>query len=324
RLAKSGYEIEALHGDLSQQQRDKVMGRFRSKNLQLLIATDVAARGIDVDGITHVINFELPDDMEVYTHRSGRTGRAGKTGICLTICHSRESYKIKSLERMINAQFHKVDVPSGKDVCRKQFFHFMDKLMQADVSHGDYETYMPDLMEKFAAVSKEEVLQRVAALEFSHFLKYYEHADDLNRNDIRGERRPVERSGSSDMNGSRKERTSFNKRDSGYTRLFINLGTKDGFYKASFLQFILDESDLKKEVLGKIDMRDMNSWIEIDQAAASTMIKAIDGKRYNNRTVRMNEADGGFKRPNDEGGRSDRATEGRKRIYAPKERRSFK
>lgn len=320
RLAKSGYEIEALHGDLSQQQRDKVMGRFRSKNLQLLIATDVAARGIDVDGITHVINYELPDDMEVYTHRSGRTGRAGKTGICLSICHSRESYKIRSLEKMINAKFHKVDVPSGKDVCRKQFFHFMDKLMEADVSHGDYETYMPDLMEKFAHVSKEEVLQRVAALEFSHFLKYYENADDLNRAEIRGDRRQTERS---EVTGSRKERSSFNRRNSGYTRLFINLGTKDGFYKASFLQFILDESNLKKEVLGKIDMREMNSWIEIDQAAAGTMIHAIDGKRYNNRTIRMNEADGGFKRPNDEGGRGDRP-EGRKRIYASKEGKNFR
>ena len=312
RLSKAGYDIEALHGDLTQQQRDKVMGRFRSKSLQLLIATDVAARGIDVDGITHVINFELPDDMEVYTHRSGRTGRAGKTGICLSICHSRESYKIKSLERMINAQFHKVDVPSGKDVCRKQFFHFMDKLMQADMSHGDYETYLPDLVKKFEGVSKEEVLQRVAALEFDHFLKYYENAEDLNRIDSRGSSRPLGNEGMA--SGSRQER-SFNKRDSGYTRLFVNLGTKDGFYKASFLQFILDESDLKKEVLGKIDMRDMNSWIEIDKADASKMINAIDGKRYNNRTIRMNEADGGFKRPSDEG---------RKRIYAPKEKRSFK
>ncbi len=312
RLAKAGYEIEALHGDLSQQQRDKVMGRFRSKNLQLLIATDVAARGIDVDAITHVINYELPDDMEVYTHRSGRTGRAGKTGICLSICHSRESYKIKSLERMINAKFNKVDIPSGKDVCRKQFFHFMDKLMQADVSHGDYETYMPDLITKFAEVSKEEVLQRVAALEFNHFLKYYENAEDLNRADARGDRRQP---GREDMNGSRKERTSFNRRDSGYTRLFINLGIKDGFYKASFLQFILDESNLKKEVLGKIDMRDMNSWVEIDKDAAGKMIKAIDGKRYNNRTIRMNEADGGFKRPSDEG---------RKRTYAAKERGNFR
>ena len=310
RLAKAGYDIEALHGDLTQQQRDKVMGRFRSKNLQLLIATDVAARGIDVEGITHVINFELPDDMEVYTHRSGRTARAGKTGICISICHSRETYKIKTLERMTNARFHKLDIPSGKDVCRKQFFHFMDKLMEADMSHGDYETYLPDLITKFADVSKEEVLQRVAALEFDHFLKYYEHAEDLNKADFRDRKDRRE-----NIKTDFAPRQGYGKSDNGYTRLFINLGTKDGFYKASFLQFILDESDLKKEVLGKIDMRDMNSWIEIDKDDAATMIKAIDGKRYNNRTIRMNEADGGFKRP---------ADEGRKRIYAPKERRSFR
>lgn len=300
KLAKSGYDIEALHGDLTQQQRDKVMGRFRSKSLQLLIATDVAARGIDVDGVTHVINYELPDDMEVYTHRSGRTGRAGKTGICLSICHSREAYKIRGLEKMINAQFHKTDVPSGKEVCRKQFFHFMDKLMQTDVSNGEYETYLPDLMEKFASISKEEVLQRVAALEFNHFLKYYENAEDLNRNDSRGERRQ-QFDRNDNHRGERKDRPSFNRRDNGYTRLFVNLGTKDGFYKASFLQFILDESNLKKEVLGKIDMREMNSWVEIDSAEAARMIKSIDGKHYNNRIVRMNEADGGFKRPSDEG-----------------------
>ena len=325
RLSKAGYEIEALHGDLTQQQRDKVMGRFRNKTLQLLIATDVAARGIDVDGITHVINFELPDDMEVYTHRSGRTARAGKSGISISICHTREVFKIKQLERMVNAQFHKLDIPSGKDVCRKQFFHFMDKLIQTDISHGDYETYLPDLMDKFKDVSKEEVLQRVAALEFDHFLKYYQNADDLNAKD--SGRRDRFDSGAKDSgsrdSSSRKER-SFNTRDNGYTRLFVNLGTKDGFYKASFLQFILDESNLNKEVLGKIDMRDMNSWVEIDKAEAAKMIKAIDGKRYNNRTVRMNEADGGFKRAGEEsgGGRSDRA-EGRKRTYAPREKRNF-
>ena len=316
KLVREGYEIEALHGDLTQQQRDKVMGRFRQKNLQLLIATDVAARGIDVDGITHVINYELPDDMEVYTHRSGRTARAGKTGICISICHSRESYKIKQLERMVNAQFHKLDVPSGKDVCRKQFFHFMDKLMLADISSGDYETYMADLQEKFADVSKEEVLQRVAAIEFNHFLKYYENAPDLNSNlrgsDMRGtERRDVGNRESSNRDGSRRERGNF-QHDNGYTRLFINLGTKDGFYKASFLQFILDESNLNKEVLGKIDMKEMNSWVEVDKAASAQMIKSIDGKKHNGRQVRMNEADGGFKKPTDEG-RSDR-TEGRKRI----------
>jgi ATP-dependent RNA helicase DeaD len=322
RLSKAGYEIEALHGDLTQQQRDRVMGRFRSKALQLLIATDVAARGIDVDGITHVINYELPDDMEVYTHRAGRTGRAGKTGICLTICHSRESFKIKSLEKMVNAQFHKMDIPSGTEVCRKQFFAFMDKLISTDISQGDYETYLPDLVSKFADVSKEEILQRVAALEFDHFLKYYQNAEDLNAKD---QRRPEKRKDFIDADrqgpnsGSRAERTSFNRRDNGYTRLFINLGTKDGFYKASFLQFILDESNLKKESLGKIDIRDMNTWVEIDSADAGKMIKSLDGQRYNNRTIRMNEADGGFKRPTDEGPAGGRE---RKRTYSPsKERR---
>lgn len=295
RLSKEKYEIEALHGDLSQQQRDKVMARFRSKSLQLLIATDVAARGIDVDGITHVINYELPDDMEVYTHRSGRTARAGKSGICLSICHVREVYKIRQLEGMINARFNKMDIPSGKEVCRRQFFHFMEKLMLADISHGDYEKYMPDLIEKFESISKEEVLQRVAALEFSHFLKYYDQAEDLNvRQDAKV--RPSNSDG-------RNARTTFNRRDSGYTRLFVNLGTKDGFYKASFLQYVLDESNLKKEVLGKIDLREMNTWLEVDRNNAGKMIKALDGKKYNNRTIRMNEADGGFRRPSDEGRR---------------------
>jgi len=305
RLSKAGYDIEALHGDLTQQQRDKVMGRFRSKALQLLIATDVAARGIDVDGITHVINFELPDDMEVYTHRSGRTARAGKSGISVSICHVREIYKIRQLEKMINAPFHKLDIPSGKEVCRKQFFHFMDRLTEADISNGDYETYLPDLMERFADISKEEILQRVAALEFSHFLKYYDNAEDLNIKESRTAR--IDNREYGKTNNSRRERGNFNHRDSGFTRLFINLGTKDGFYKASFLQFILDESNLKKDTLGRIDLREMNSWVEVDRSAAGKMIRSLDGKRFNNRTVRMNEADGGYKRPSDEGsGRSKR------------------
>jgi ATP-dependent RNA helicase DeaD len=227
---------------------------------------------------------------------------------------------------MVNAQFHKLDIPSGKDVCRKQFFHFMDKLINTDISSGDYETYLPDLMTKFEHVSKEEVLQRVAALEFDHFLKYYENAEDLNSKDAGRGRERFD--GIVRDDSSRKDRTSFNRRDNGYTRLFVNLGTKDGFYKASFLQFILDESNLKKEVLGKIDMRDMNTWVEVDRANAGSMIKAIDGKRYNNRTVRMNEADGGFKRAGDEGGGSPQSgmgrsnrEEGRKRTYAPREKR---
>lgn len=291
-LTREGYDIDALHGDLTQAQRDKVMGQFRDKSLQLLIATDVAARGIDVQGVTHVINYELPDDVEVYTHRSGRTGRAGNTGISMSIVHTREMYRLKQIERMVQQPFRRLEIPSGKDVCRKQFFFFMDKLLQADISHGDYETYVPVLAEKFAGISKEEVLKRVAALEFDRFLKYYENAEDLNvrqaketvaKKGQRGnERRDVRDKG----RGHREE----NYGNGNYTRLFVNLGTKDGFYKASFLQFILDMSDLRKDVLGKIDMREMNSWIEVEGKAARQMMRSLDGKNYKGRRIRMNEA----------------------------------
>ena len=170
------------------------MARFRDKSIQLLIATDVAARGIDVTGITHVINYELPDDLEVYTHRSGRTGRAGRSGVCVSLLTNREVYRLKQIERMVNNRFHKMDIPSGKDVCRKQFFHFIDKMVAADISHGEYETYLPVLREKFANVEKEEILQRVAALEFDRFLQYYENAADLNvREEKRTERTPISR-----------------------------------------------------------------------------------------------------------------------------------
>jgi ATP-dependent RNA helicase DeaD len=303
RLTREGYDIDALHGDLTQAQRDKVMGQFRDKTLQLLIATDVAARGIDVQGITHVINYELPDDVEVYTHRSGRTGRAGLQGICISIVHSKEMYKFKQIERINNSKFHKLDIPSGKDVCRKQFFFFMEKLLSADISHGDYETYVPMLEEKFADVSKEDVLKRVAAMEFDRFLKYYENAEDLNHRD-KGRREQSDapdqarRRDGRDRDGGRGDNRKEYARGggNGYSRLFVNLGTKDGFYKASFLQYILDMSDLKKEALGRIDMKDMNSWIEIEKGAAKQMVNALDGKNYKGRRIRMNDADSGGER----------------------------
>jgi ATP-dependent RNA helicase DeaD len=293
KLTREGYEIDALHGDLTQQQRDKVMGEFREKSLQLLIATDVAARGIDVQGITHVINYELPDDVEIYTHRSGRTGRAGNTGVCLSIIHSREIGKLRQIERIVQVPFHKVEVPTGKDVCRKQFFHFMEKLLSADISHGDYETYVPMLEEKFADVTKEEVLKRVASKEFSRFLKYYENAEDLNVRAVQRDREAPVRGHREriPLGGNREQKFStFSPGNGDFVKLFVNLGTKDGFYKASFLQFVLDMSDLRKDVLGKIDMKEMNSWIEIDRKSAPQMIRAIDGKNYKGRRIRMNDA----------------------------------
>jgi ATP-dependent RNA helicase DeaD len=292
KLTREGYDIDALHGDLTQAQRDKVMGEFREKTLQLLIATDVAARGIDVQGITHVINYELPDDVEVYTHRSGRTGRAGKTGICMSIVNSREIGRIKQIERLVQVPFHKLDIPSGKDVCRKQFFSFMDKLMQTDISHGDYETYLPTLQEKFAHISKEEVLKRVAAMEFDRFLKYYENAEDLNLRERRDSAaKDFRRQGETRERNIHRDTSGRKFGGNGdYQKLFVNLGTKDGFYKASFLQFILDMSDLRKEALGKVDMKEMNSWIEIDKKAAGQMIRSIDGKKFKGRKIRMNPA----------------------------------
>jgi ATP-dependent RNA helicase DeaD len=292
KLTREGYDIDALHGDLTQQQRNKVMDEFREKTLQLLIATDVAARGIDVVGITHVINFELPDDVEVYTHRSGRTGRAGKTGVCMSLVHSREIGRIRQIERMVQVPFHKLEIPSGKDVCRKQFFYFMDKLLQADISHGDYETYLPMLQEKFQDVSKDEVLKRVAALEFDRFLRYYENAEDLNARERKDDRNRYAEKGERPAGDRRRDTRGREFAGNGnYTRLFVNLGTKDGFYKASFLQFILDLSELNKEVLGRIDMKEMNSWVEVDKGVANQMIRSLDGKKYKGRRIRMNEAD---------------------------------
>lgn len=291
KLTREGYDIDALHGDLTQAQRDKVMGQFRDKSLQLLIATDVAARGIDVKEITHVINFELPDDIEVYTHRSGRTGRAGKTGVCMSIIHSRETFRLRQIEKIVQAPFHKLEIPTGKDVCRKQFFYFMDKLLQTDISHGNYESYVPMLEEKFAEMSKEDILKRVAAMEFDRFLKYYENAEDLNiRDDKRARLAGPREFGPRDQTRGREPRSREYAGSGNFTKLFVNLGTKDGFYKASFLQYILDLSDLRKEVLGRVDMKEMNSWIEIDKGSAQKMIKAIDGKTYKGRKIRMNDA----------------------------------
>jgi len=187
----------------------------------------------------------------------------------------------------VQVPFHKLEIPSGKDVCRKQFYFFMDKMLQADISHGDYETYLPMLQEKFADVSKDEVLKRVAALEFDRFLRYYENAEDLNVRERRDDRKEGKM-------GREKKRDTRGREFGGggsFTRLFVNLGTKDGFYKASFLQFILDMSDLTKDVLGRIDMKEMNSWVEVDKGAARQMMSSLDGKKYKGRRIRMNEAD---------------------------------
>jgi ATP-dependent RNA helicase DeaD len=290
KLMKEGYEIDALHGDLSQQQRDKVMGRFREKTIRLLIATDVAARGIDVDSITHVINYALPDEPEVYTHRSGRTARAGRSGVCISILHSRETGRLRDIEHLTKSKFEKLEIPSGREVCEKQFFAFIEKLKQADISHGDYENYLPYLKEQFAEMSKDEILQRVASLEFNRFLKYYEKAGDLNNSD--------------------------RQRNGNYTRLFISLGEKDGFYKAAFLEFLLDTSGHKKTQLGKIELMDSYSFVEVDNDIAEEFIACFNGKKFRGRPIRIEASGdrtgggGGNRRGRSYGGGGDRNDRG--------------
>lgn len=287
KLNKEGYALEAIHGDLSQQQRDRVMNHFREKSIQLLVATDVAARGIDVDGITHVINYELPDDPEVYTHRSGRTGRAGKTGICLSICHSRELHRIRQIEALIKTSIQKMDIPSASDVCRKKFSHFTDKLLNVDSSLHDLDDYLTETNGKFKDVSKEELLKKIAVLEMNQIFSYYADAEDLNIKKL-----PQQKKKERGQSG----KSGFDKRSAGFSRLFINLGTKDGFYKSSFLQFVLDESKLKKSSIGRIDMKDINTWVEVENKDASRMIKSLNGKKFKGRTIRMNEAESSSRR----------------------------
>lgn len=280
KLLKEGYEIDALHGDLSQQQRDKVMGRFREKTLQLLIATDVAARGIDVDSITHVINYALPDEPEVYTHRSGRTARAGKSGVCISILHSRETGRLRDIEHLTKSRFEKLEIPSGREVCEKQFYAFIEKLKGADISHGDYENYLPYLKEQFADMSKDEVLQRVASIEFNRFLKYYEKASDLNT-------------------AHRDSRDNSN-----YTRLFISLGEKDGFYKAAFLEFLLDTSGFSKGQLGKIELMDAYSFVEVENKIAEEFVNVFNGKKFRGRPIRIEASSERSSGKNRSGGRN--------------------
>ena len=199
KLMHDGYNADALHGDLSQPQRDSVMQKFRIRNVQLLVATDVAARGLDVSDLTHVINYNLPDDVEIYTHRSGRTGRANKTGISVSIIHSKEKFKIKDIERMLKRKFEQRQIPNGLEVCKKQLFYQIDKMQNVDVNEEQIDPYMAQIMNQLEYLSKEELLKRFVSLEFNRFLDYYKNAPDLNIT----EHAPRERDGKTEQNNGK-------------------------------------------------------------------------------------------------------------------------
>ena len=264
-LMKDGYNADALHGDLSQQQRDKVMKRYRDRSLQLLIATDVAARGIDVNDVTHVINYSLPDEIENYTHRSGRTGRAGKTGISIAIINSKELGKIRHIERTIGKSFTKAEIPSGFDVCEKQLFAMIHKVHNVEVNEDQIEQYIPRIMDEFKDLDKEAIIKRFASLEFNRFLEYYSKAPDLN---ISGDDRGFERGDRAE----RGDRTFKSSTSPGYTRLFMNLGSVDDFTRGDMLGFICNNTKISGKSVGKIDLKGVFTFFEVEESAVNQVV----------------------------------------------------
>jgi ATP-dependent RNA helicase DeaD len=300
-LVRDGYNADSLHGDLSQQQRDKVMKRYRDRSLQLLIATDVAARGIDVNDVTHVINFSLPDEVENYTHRSGRTARAGKTGISLSLVNVKEIGKIRRIEKIIGKQFEKKQVPQAAEVVEKQLLAMMNKIHNVEINEERIAPYLPSIMESMQDLSKEDIIKRFASLEFNRFLDYYQNAPDLNadareRDGDRGERGD---------RGDRRSRTASN----GYTRLFINLGSVDEFSRGDMLGLICDAANISGKSVGKIDMKGVFTFFEVQDADVNKVFEGFQGTEYNGRAVRVEvsgeESRGGGRssRGGDSGGR---------------------
>jgi ATP-dependent RNA helicase DeaD len=260
-LMHDGYNADALHGDLSQAQRDTVMQKFRIRNIQLLVATDVAARGLDVSDLTHVINYNLPDDVEIYTHRSGRTGRANKKGVSVSIIHSREKFKIKDIERILRKQFLQQQIPNGLEVCKKQLFFMIDKMQNVEVNEEQVGPYIQQIMTQLDYLSKEELLKRFVSLEFNRFLEYYKDAEDLNYHE------KSERSGRSTSDSPKKGGRK--------VRLKINLGEREGLNPKRFLGIINDVTNDKSISIGSIEITNKFTFFDVFEDQAEQVISAF-------------------------------------------------
>ena len=280
KLIRDGYNAESLHGDLSQPQRDLTMQKFRQHLTQLLVATDVAARGLDVDDLTHVINFGLPDDIENYTHRSGRTGRAGKKGTSISIIHSREKHKIRNIEKEIGKAFVKAEIPSAEEICKKQLYKVMDQIVKTDVDDEEIGPFMQDINRYFEYIDKEELIKKIVSLEFGKFLAYYADAPEIEVvTPDKKEKKPQ----------SDKQKLQ-NKAQKGYRRLFINLGKRDGFYPGELMQTLNRFVGGRQEV-GHIDLLDTISYFEVPEKDAKKVMIQLTGIRHKGRTIRCNDAD---------------------------------
>ena len=325
KLIKDGYNAEALHGDLSQQQRDLTMQKFRQHTVQLLVATDVAARGLDVDDLTHVINFGLPDDIENYTHRSGRTGRAGKKGTSICIVHSREKFKIRNIEKVIGKQFEQGVIPSAEEICKKQLYKVMDQIVKTDVDDEEIGPFMQDIQRYFEFIDKEEIIKKIVSMEFGKFLSYYADAPSLT---------PVpspKGEGSKDAKGKREDghgRKQPTPTSKGYKKLFINLGKRDGFYPGELMQTLNRFVGGRQEV-GHIDLLDTISYFEVPEKDAKKVMIQLTGIRYKGRTVRCNDADEGGKADKPSSPKASRESRNSResrepRKKAPKEQKTYK
>lgn len=296
KLIKDGYNAESLHGDLNQQQRDQTMQKFRNHLTQLLVATDVAARGLDVDDLTHVINFGLPDDIESYTHRSGRTGRAGKKGTSISIVHSREKFKIRNIEKIIGKEFVKAEIPSAEEICKKQLYKVMDQIVKTDVDDEEIAPFMQDINRYFEYIDKDELIKKIVSLEFGKFLAYYADAPEIE---------PVVPEKKDRRQQSDKQKLQ-NKPQKGYRRLFINLGKRNGFYPGELMQTLNRFVGGRQEV-GHIDLLDSISYFEVPEKDAKKVMLQLTGIRYKGQTVRCNDADDASKGGERQGKGGDRS-----------------
>lgn len=270
KLIQDGYNADSLHGELSQAQRDLVMQKFRQRHLQLLVATDVAARGLDVNDLTHVINYGLPDDTESYTHRSGRTGRAGKTGISIAIINLREKGRMKEIEHIIKKKFEVSVLPSGQEICQQQLIKVIDDIEKVKVNEEEIETFLPGIYRKLDWLDKEDLIKRVVSLEFNRFLDYYKNAPEIEQPKANEKKSEAKESRKGD-----KEKVG-RKAEKGYTRLFLNLGKTDGFYTNQIIDLV--NRNLRKEriQIGRIDLMQNFSFFEVIQEQAPQVLKALN------------------------------------------------
>jgi ATP-dependent RNA helicase DeaD len=270
-LIKDGYNADSLHGDLTQQQRDRVMVKFRNRALQILVATDVAARGIDVEDITHVIHMNMPDEMEFYTHRSGRTARAGKKGISIALISRGEQGRLKQVEKTLKTPIKRMMVPTGAEVCQKQLLALMHKVREVKINEEEMEALLPAVYEELNHLTKQEIIKRFASLEFNRFLDYYRNAPDLNDPDAKG-----------DGKGGGRYVTG--------TRYFINIGKMDGLDKSKMLEVLDEMAGLEKKDIGKIDLKGAYSFFEVEKGKEDQILRSFRGMEYNGRPLRVDVA----------------------------------